>query len=148
LYRRKGPAGQIWNVSVHHKTLGYLGWGAFVYFGQAQHYFNFLAEDWVMGKKLTQKDRAFLRECGIDSGLEQKRIQLDGTQRLLMECGADPFNRADYLMLAFAGKPPAELDGEIEAMLPENLRDEINNAPSAGECGEPSHEPTETDDED
>jgi hypothetical protein len=74
--------------------------------------------------------------------------QLDGTQRLMAQHGLDPLNRADYPRLAFAGHPPAELDGEIEEMLPENLRDEINNAPSAGECGEPSHEPSETDDDD
>jgi len=73
---------------------------------------------------------------------------LDGTQQQLVECGLDPFNRTDYLNLAFAGHPPAELYGEIEEMLPDNLRDEINNAPSAGECGEPRHEATESDDDD
>lgn len=74
--------------------------------------------------------------------------QLDGTQQLLVECGLDPYNRMDYLRLAFAGNPPAELDGEIEAELPENLRDDINNAPSAGWCGEPSHTPVDPDEDD
>jgi len=49
--------------------------------------------------------------------------QLDGTQQLLVECGLDPYNRMDYLRLAFAGNPPEEpLDGEIEAELPDGIR--------------------------
>jgi hypothetical protein len=52
--------------------------------------------------------------------------QLDGTQQLLVECGLDPYNRTDYLLLAFAGNPPAELDGEIEAMLPEEFQTDFD----------------------
>ena len=48
--------------------------------------------------------------------------QLDGTQQLLAECGLDPYNRADYLLIGFAGTPPDELDGEVEAMLPDGIR--------------------------
>jgi hypothetical protein len=49
--------------------------------------------------------------------------KLDGTQQLLVECGLDPYNRMDYLRLAFAGNPPKEpLDGEIEAELPDGIR--------------------------
>ena len=46
----------------------------------------------------------------------------DGTVRLLTEYGI-PVTRENYLMLAFAGKPPEEpLDGEVEAQLPEYLQ--------------------------
>jgi hypothetical protein len=57
-----------------------------------------------------------------------------------------PLTRENYLMLAFAGKPPKEpLDGEIEAMLPDGIRkedDDIGKAPSAGMSDEPSHTTT------
>jgi len=119
-------SGRVWHVRVHHLLLGYLGWGAFRYFGQAENYFDFLVEEWDMTTKFTQADRRFLRSCGIDSGHEQKRTQLDGTQQLLVECGLDPYNRTDYLLLAFAGNPPAELDGEIEAMLPEEFQTDFD----------------------
>jgi hypothetical protein len=70
--------------------------------------------------------------CALDEAEIQARadriaqhtapLQLDGTQQLLVECGFDPYNRADYLRLTFAGNPPAELDGEIEAELPDGIR--------------------------
>lgn len=72
--------------------------------------------------KFTKRDRVFLLDCGIDPGPARNRAQLDGTQQLLVKCGLDPYNRSDYLRLAFAGNPPAELDGEIEAMLPDGIR--------------------------
>jgi hypothetical protein len=79
-------------------------------------------------------------------------IQLDGTQRLMVGLGLDPYDRSEYLRLAFMGSRPAELDGEIEAELPDGIRlqdaDDIGDAPSAGFCGEPSHGPAEDPDED
>ena len=91
----------------------------------------------------TRKDRAFLLDCGIDPGHVSKIARPDGTVRLLEKFGI-PVTRENYLRLAFAGNPPQEpLDGEIEAELPielqrENMAD-INNAPSTGECDEPSY---------
>jgi hypothetical protein len=47
---------------------------------------------------------------------------IDGTLALLKEIGL-PLTRENYLMLAFAGKPPQEpLDGEIEAELPKEFQ--------------------------
>jgi hypothetical protein len=66
----------------------------------------------------------------------------DGTVRQLTELGI-ALTRENYLMLAFAGKPPKEpVDGEIEAMLPDGIRnedDDISNAPSAGISDDPSY---------
>lgn len=105
----------------------------------------------VAGKK--KKARAFLQASKSDPGVDADRlalaqriakhqapIQLDGTMRLLMQLGL-PLTRENYLRLAFAGNPPEEpLDGEIEAELPLGLQiADINNAPSAGDCGEPDH---------
>ena len=50
--------------------------------------------------------------------------QKDGIVEQLKELHL-PVTRENYLMLAFAGKPPKEpLDEEIEEMLPRNLRRE------------------------
>jgi hypothetical protein len=45
----------------------------------------------------------------------------DGTVSALLELGL-PVTRANYLRLAFGGNPPEELDGEIEAELPEKFQ--------------------------
>jgi hypothetical protein len=89
----------------------------------------------------TRKDRAFLLNCGIDPGPAPKIAHPDGTQRLMERYGLDPTDRDDYLRLAFGGNPPLEpLDGEIEAELSLELQmTDVNNAPSAGECDEPSY---------
>lgn len=89
----------------------------------------------------TRKDRAFLLDCGIDPGSAPKITHPDGTQRLMERYGLDPTDRDEYLRLAFGGNPPQEpLDGEIEAELPLELQmDDINDAPSSGECGESSY---------
>lgn len=53
-----------------------------------------------------------------ESGITQS----DGTVKLLEEYGI-PVTRENYLLLAFAGKPPQEpLDGELEAELPKELQ--------------------------
>jgi hypothetical protein len=39
-------------------------------------------------------------------------FKLDGTLRLLLEYNI-PITRENYLNLAFAGKPPQDIDGEI-----------------------------------
>ena len=39
-------------------------------------------------------------------------LKLDGTLRLLLEHNI-PITRESYLDLAFAGHPPAEIDGEL-----------------------------------
>ena len=105
-----------------------------------------------MSTTFSKSDRKFLRAIGISaepthdepnaarvSGIAQP----DGTVRLLEQYGI-PVTRENYLRLAFAGNPPEEpLDGEIEAELPKELQrvntDDINNAPSAGQCDEPSY---------
>jgi hypothetical protein len=105
----------------------------------------------------TRADRKFLKACGIaaEPTFDEQRMELarriarhtappvqlsDGTLKLLEKFGI-PATRENYLMLAFAGRPPQEpLDGEIEAELPLELQmADINNAPSAGDCGEPDH---------
>ncbi|MGA7791397.1 MAG: hypothetical protein WCA19_00070 [Candidatus Acidiferrales bacterium] len=93
------------------------------------------------------RDFSDCRGCGARTfeqhTAECRHRTLDGTERLLNQFGI-PATRENYLALAFDGKPPQEpLDGEIEAELPielqrENMAD-INNAPSAGECDEPSY---------
>ena len=94
-------------------------------------------------------------ECryGALDGTEQHTppVQLDGTMRILEKFGI-PTTRENYLNLAFAGHPPAELDGEIAAMLPKQFQnnlddaedDDICDAPSSGWCGEPSHTPVDS----
>jgi hypothetical protein len=88
----------------------------------------------------SKKDRQFLRAVGIVP--DARTPPNDGTVQQLEELGI-PVTRENYLMLAFAGKPPKEpLDGEIEAMLPDRIRkedDDISNAPSAGMSDEPSY---------
>jgi len=108
--------------------------------------------------KFTQADRKLLKSMGIsvaDSALAGDRLALaeriakhkaptqkDGTVQQLEELGI-PVTRANYLALAFAGKPPKEpLDGEIEEMLPDGIRnedDDIGNSPTAGMSDEPSN---------
>ena len=111
----------------------------------------------------TKSDRLFLHAVGIDPDSAVVVSRPDGTVKILERLGI-PVTRENYLRLAFAGHPPVELDGEIEAMIPEELRadentdddnDDTCDAPSAGWCGEPPHtpvtapdpEPAEGDDE-
>jgi hypothetical protein len=98
-----------------------------------------------MSTPFSEQDRQFLKAVGINARptLEETRqalAQPDGTVRLLEIFGI-PVTRENYLQLAFSGNPPLEpLDGEIEAELPLELQiDDINNPPSAGDCGEPDH---------
>ncbi len=102
----------------------------------------------------TKSDLTFLKAVGVatkrlrmvrEAGLEcvqifEPPIPLDGTLRLLAKLGI-PATRENYLLLTFVGNPPEEpLDGEIEAQLPIELQlTDINNAPSARECDEPSY---------
>jgi hypothetical protein len=60
--------------------------------------------------------------------------------RLLDKIGI-PVTRGNYLRLAFAGNPPQEpLDWEIDSELQLEIQmADINDSPSAGNCGEPSH---------
>ena len=51
-----------------------------------------------------------------------KNSQHDGTLALLKKYGI-PVTRENYLQLAFAGNPPDELDGEVEAELEEIFRE-------------------------
>jgi len=61
----------------------------------------------------------------IDSHPSWRRsIHPDGTIRLLHQHNI-PVTRENYLRLAFGGNPPDELDGEIEAELPEELRIDV-----------------------
>ena len=53
-----------------------------------------------------------------------RNINDDGTVQLLKKYGI-PVTRENYLRLAFAGNPPDELDGEIEAELPRFLQIDI-----------------------
>jgi hypothetical protein len=107
----------------------------------------------LMSPEEKAEARAFLQASKIDPGVDADHlalaqriakhpapIQLDGTMRLLEKFGI-PVTRENYLRLAFAGNPPQEpLDGEIEAELPLELQiADINNAPSAGDCGEPDY---------
>jgi hypothetical protein len=86
----------------------------------------------------------FLAGLGIETESAEVTVtNPDGIVKLLQQYGI-PVTRENYLRLAFAGNPPEEpLDGEIEAELPEELQrvcaDGVNNAPSAGQCDEPSH---------
>jgi hypothetical protein len=83
-------------------------------------------------------------DLGNDCG--RFSFEPDGTLQLMKEHNI-PMTRENYLRLAFAGNPPAEpLDAEVEAELPEQfqrrlvrLDDDINDAPSAGDSGEPSY---------
>lgn len=105
-------------------------------------------------------DAAFLHACGIDTKLTPEEFQYANKHRDFSNCrgcgvrtydqhGHDCPHRAldgsweayEAMRLNVARKyaehiakhfAPGELDGEIED-------DSINNAPSAGECGEPSH---------
>jgi hypothetical protein len=88
-------------------------------------------------KRRHWSDEIFLRSCGVaplryHSSDGESRLAgiyqhpLDGTQRLLAEHNI-PLTRENYLRLAFAGDPPQELDGEIEAMLPENLQNDLDD---------------------
>lgn len=93
----------------------------------------------------TTDDLEFLTSLGIKTDSPEIHVaHPDGTVKLLQRYGI-PVTRENYLRLAFAGNPPQEpLDGEIEAELPMELQEplnmvDINNAPSAGECSEPSH---------
>lgn len=91
-----------------------------------------------MSTKFTHADRVFLRACGIvveSPTFAEERMELarriarhlapgyrkDGTLETLEELGL-PLTRENYLMLGFMGDPPEELDGEIEAMLPDGIR--------------------------
>jgi hypothetical protein len=90
-----------------------------------------------------------IQVCAERIAKHQAPLQLDGTCRLLLALGL-PLTRENYLQLAFAGHPPEELDGEIEAELPEQFQtwdDDINDTPSAGDSGEPSHTPVAPDDD-
>jgi hypothetical protein len=98
-----------------------------------------------MSTLFSEQDRQFLKAVGInvEPTLDETRqalVQPDGTVRLLEKFGI-PVTRENYLQLAFAGNPPQEpLDGEIEAELPRELQmDDINGAPSSGECGDSSY---------
>jgi hypothetical protein len=95
---------------------------------------------------------AEIQACADRIAKHEAPIQLDGTQRLMVGLGLDPYDRSEYLRLAFMGHPPAELDGEVEAELSDGIRlqdeDDIGDAPSAGFCGEPSHGPAADPDED
>lgn len=92
----------------------------------------------------SESDLRFLEALGIKTeSAEMTVTSPDGTVKLLQQYGI-PVTRENYLRLAFAGNPPEEpLDGEIEAELPRELQrvntDDINNAPSAGQCDEPSY---------
>jgi len=96
-----------------------------------------------MSTQFSEQDRQFLKAMGInaDPTHHETRLALaqpDGTVRLLEKFGI-PVTRENYLRLAFAGNPPAELDGEIEAELPIELQEPLNSAPSARDCDEPSY---------
>jgi hypothetical protein len=137
---------------------------------------KFLAACHISAERPRYSDEEFLRACGVDTKLTPEEFRdankhrdisdcrgcgartfeqhtaecrhraLDGTQRLLDEFNI-PQTRENYLRLAFGGNPPTELDGEVEAELPEEFRewdDDICDAPSSGWCGEPSHTPVDS----
>jgi hypothetical protein len=92
---------------------------------------------------------------------EAPGVPEDDTVRWLRRAGV-PVTAENWMQVQFMGNPPVigEVDGEILASLPdfvrkvydpgyepEGFRDEMNNAPSAGWCGEPSHAPADPDEE-
>ena len=52
---------------------------------------------------------------------ESGTTPLNGTEKMLQELGL-PLTRENYLRLEFLGNPPEELDGELEAELPEKYQ--------------------------
>lgn len=83
--------------------------------------------------KLSQPDRAFLQSLGIKperipSRADERRLRAqaeeaaktDPTVRLMLDEGV-PITAWNYMLLAWMGDPPAELDGEVEAELSEFL---------------------------
>jgi hypothetical protein len=77
-----------------------------------------------MENKFSPRDLDFLVAVGIST--EPTHDTADGTVRLLKEHGI-PVTRENYILLAFAGRPPAGLldgeniDGELLAELPDWL---------------------------
>jgi hypothetical protein len=82
----------------------------------------------------TIHDRIFLERCGIAAG----PLPSDGTAETLRELNLPP-TWSNWLMLSTAGHPEQEIDGEMEA--------EIQSM-TAGDCGEPSYEDADENDED
>ena len=89
-----------------------------------------------MNTTFNENDLKFLRSVGISTEPDASvNIEHpDGTVKLLKEFGI-PATRENYLRLAFAGNPPQELDGELEAELPTAFWE----CPSGGESDEPSY---------
>jgi hypothetical protein len=89
-----------------------------------------------MNTTFNENDLKFLRSVGISTEPDASvNIEHpDGTVKLLKELGI-PVTRENYLRLAFAGNPPQELDGELEAELPTAFWE----CPSGGESDEPSY---------
>ena len=63
----------------------------------------------------TEDDLRFLQSINVIGG--DHVDEPDGIVNLMRESELPP-TRADYLHLAFAGAPPDEIDGEVEAELP------------------------------
>ena len=80
--------------------------------------------------KLSKEDRKFLRAVGVKpERFPQTRAERggrkdteDGVIKLMREAGVE-ITRENYLIVAFMGNPPAEIDGEILAEIPEYLRE-------------------------
>src|ERR1700680_3751851 len=89
-----------------------------------------------MNTTFNENDLKFLRSVGISTEPDASvNIEHpDGTVKLLEKFGI-PVTRENYLRLAFAGNPPQELDGELEAELPTAFLE----GPSGGESDEPSY---------
>ena len=84
-----------------------------------------------------KKDGQFLKAVGIIP--DSRTPNYGGTARLLMESGI-PLTWKNWLLLAFAGNPPAELDAEIEAEIAGwEDADDICNVPSGGMSNEPTY---------
>ena len=81
---------------------------------------------------MQNNDKKFLQATGrFPLTRAEKGAQQDTENGIiqLMKAEGIEINRENYLYLSFCGTPPAEIDGELEAELPEYLREEEDEKP-------------------
>jgi hypothetical protein len=97
------------------------------------------AEKAKLRQQLNDGSRKLMREAGIPL------IPMDDVVLELLHELKMPVTRENYLKIAYLGDPPEEWGAELEAELPEELRDwsqfdELNSLCGVGgDCGEPSY---------